>query len=381
MEYFLTSAALPIYLVDVGASPSRVGLDIAIGSLSSLVLTLLIGPMISRGRPGVFIAVGATAYLAASVLMLAVPTEAALVGGRLVQGCGYACIGPAALAAAPRLAKKRVGTSIGILSLVSSLPLAIGPAVGLALYAHGGSIWLLLPALAVAGLGLLVASQLRLDGGHPGDDPDYVPLGGRIRRLIWAYGYDRRWTVELIANGLNGVYFGGIIAYLPLFMASIHGPNAGIFYTADAIGVLLLRWPSGMLADRTHPRVPMLLGLVMTLLGLAAFAPPTNVVWLVLAGAGTGIGAGLFANGLLTEMAAVSTERNRGTAMALSLVTPSAGVFVGGWIGGLLYLPHGFGGVIVFGAVAEAIGIPLLLFTHWRKGSGAHPALGNLAPA
>lgn len=94
---------------------------------------------------------------------------------------------------------------------------------------------------------------------------------------------------------------------MPLLLAQIHGPNAGVFFTADAVGVLLLRVPSGMLADRTRPAVPMLLGALITLGGLAAFAPRMSLRWLILAGVGTGVGAGLFANGVLTEMLALST--------------------------------------------------------------------------
>lgn len=89
-----------------------------------------------------------------------------------------------------------------------------------------------------------------------------------------------------------------------------HGPNAGIFFKADALGVVALRIPSGMLAERTNPVVPMLIGLAITLLGLAAFVPQSTVLTLVLAGVGTGIGAGLFSNGLLTEMLNMSSERN-----------------------------------------------------------------------
>jgi MFS family permease len=252
----------------------------------------------------------------------------------------------------------------------------------LALYQHGGAHWLLVPGAALAAVAVLAALTLDIPaaGAQPVDSrtleetAGVTKRGGILGRLIKGYGYDRSWTGLLIANGLNGVYFGGISAYLPLFMHAIHGPNAGIFFTADAVGVLLLRWPAGILADRTRPLVPITLGILITLAGLAAFIPAQSVITLALAGAGTGIGAGLFANGLLTDLTQRSTSANRGTAMSLSFLTPGLGVFIGAGFSGALYGPGGFGAIILFGALAEAVGLPVLLLAHRRPKAEYLPA-------
>jgi predicted MFS family arabinose efflux permease len=82
---------------------------------------------------------------------------------------------------------------------------------------------------------------------------------------------------------------------------------------------------------------------------------------LILAGAGTGVGAGLFANGVLTQMNALASARSRPAAMALSSATANLGGFLGGTVSGPLYTPFGFGGVVLFGFVAEAAGVPALV--------------------
>jgi MFS family permease len=294
---------------------------------------------------------GAGCYLAAAALMLLFPYEITVTGARIVQGMGLALLGPGAFAAVPALAPRAVGSAMGVVTTVSSAQLAIGPAAGLALYNHGGAVLWLVPAMAVGLLGLAAAWLVKLPPIQAHDHP------GR-----W-FRFDRRWSAPLAANGLNGVYYGGILAYLPLYLAQIHGPNAGIFFTADAIGVVLLRIPAGMLADRTRPVVPMLAGVGLTLAGLVAFAPPTNVLWLVLAGVGTGVGAGLMASGALTELANLSTPANRGSAMALVVVSIGAGAFAGSTTAGLIINPWGFDGVILFGFVVQALALPLLLPT------------------
>lgn len=356
LSYFLTASALSLYLHHHGAPEARVGLDVGIGSVAALLCSVVAGPLLNRKGPRTFLMAGSGLYILAALVMLTLPFEASITAGRILQGVGLAIVGPAASAAVPLLAPARIGSAVGIMTTVSSVPLAVGPAVGLVLYTQGGPLWLFIPTMAIGLIGVGIGAALSM----PAEPHAPEPASG--------FGYDRRWTAGLVANCINGIYFGGILAYLPLFMAQIHGPNAGIFFTADAVGVVVLRIPSGMLADRTRPAVPMLLGLAITILGLAAFAPHTSTLSLIAAGAGTGIGAGLFANGLLTDLLGLSSRRNRGTAMSLSFATAGFGVFVGSSISGLLFAPAGFGGIILFGAVCEAVGIPIVALAgySWR---------------
>jgi MFS family permease len=174
-------------------------------------------------------------------------------------------------------------------------------------------------------------------------------------------GFDRAWLPAIITNFLGAMYFGGIIAYLPTTLQSVHGPNAGIFFTADAVGVLLLRVPTGMLVDRRGSLLPKLLGLAITLPGIAVLALPPALWTLIAAGAATGIGAGLFITGVLADLAAMSSEANRGTAMALSGAGFSGGIFVGSSISGLLIGPGGFDTVLLFGAMTCVAALPFAL--------------------
>jgi MFS family permease len=172
------------------------------------------------------------------------------------------------------------------------------------------------------------------------------------------FGYDRAWTPLIVANGLAAIYFGGIIAYLPLYLRHVHGPNAGIFFTADAIGVLLLRIPTGMLADRQGALLPKILGLAITLPGIGVLGLSPSIFTLVASGAMTGIGAGLFITGVYADLAVRSTEANRGTAMSLSAASFGAAIFAGSAISGLLIGPGGFTAVLIFGAITCLAALP-----------------------
>jgi MFS family permease len=311
------------------------------------VATVLVGPAINRFGARLFLAAGAALYALAALGMLALAYEGAVTVFRAVQGIGGAAIIPAAYTLGAGLLPRRQATALGMMGALNSLALAAGPPIGLILYTGYGAIGLFVPAAVAAGLG--VVSTLVLPAARAVPDP--AP----------GFGYDRGWTPSLLANAFAAVYFGGILAYLPLYLHRVHGPNAGIFFTADALGVLLFRIPTGILADRHGSLVPKLLGLVITLPGIAILALPPSALTLILSGSGTGIGAGLFITGIQSDLARLSTGSNRGTAMSMSAASFSAGIFAGSAISGFLIGPGGFNAVLLFGGLNSLAAVPFAL--------------------
>jgi predicted MFS family arabinose efflux permease len=103
----------------------------------------------------------------------------------------------------------------------------------------------------------------------------------------------------------------------------------GLFFTADAIGVLVARVPAGMLVDRVGSRWLVLAGLAVTVAGLLLLLPPPTTPLLVLAGAGTGIGAALILPPVTFELSRRASDADRGSAFALFAVAFSLGVALG----------------------------------------------------
>jgi MFS family permease len=350
MGFYLTSAALPLYLHDLGAAQDRIGLEIGLGSVASLLVTLVLGPAINRYGAQVFLRIGAAFYVLTSIGMLLLGHEIAITALRALQGLAGAALIPGAFTLGARLMPGRHATALGVLGAMNSIVLALGPPVGLTLYADYGARGLLAPAVLVSILGLLSTIFL------PRLEAERTPAPG--------FGFDRIWVPSLAGNTLAAMYFGGLLAYLPLYLRQMHGPNAGIFFTADAIGVLLLRIPTGILADRRGSFLPKLLGLVVTLPGIAVLALAPSIYTLVFSGAATGIGAGLFITGVMGDLAKLSTDANRGTAISLGGGSFNAAIFVGSAISGLLIGPGGFGAILAFGVVTTLAALPFVL---WRR--------------
>lgn len=344
MGYYLTTAALPLYLRDLGAAQSRIGPEVGLGFLAAVIVTLALGPAINRRGAQLFLRLGAILYLGAALGMLAAPQETAVTAFRTFQGIGNAFMGPSAFVLGARLMPERQGTAVGLLGVLNSLALAVGPPIGLGLYTGHGAGALFLPAAGIAAIGLL-ATLL-------------IPASEGPSRAAPGFGFDRNWVAPLLANCLAAMYFGGILSYLPIVLQRAHGPNAGIFFSADAVGVLLLRVPTGLLADRSGSLLPKLIGVAVTLPGIAVLALSPSIPVLIVSGAFTGIGAGMFITGVLADLAALSTEANRGTAMALGTGSFSTAIFVGSAVSGLLIGPGGFDAVLLFGFATTAAALP-----------------------
>jgi MFS family permease len=346
LGFFITSAALPLYLRDLGAAEGRIGLEVGAGNLVGVFITFALGPALNRFGPRPFITLGAALYLAAALAMLTVRAEGPVTFFRVLQGAGAAAIMPSSSTLVTSLFPNRPATALGLMSSLNSLALASGPPLGLALYAAHGASGLFFPAAIAATVGM--AATRLLPGGRP------------VHRAR-GFGFDRAWIPLLITIGLSMMHFGGIIAYLSLHLREVSGPNAGIFFAADSLGVLLLRAPTGMLVDRAGSRWPKILGAISILFGVACLGLPPSPLTLIAAGSGTGIGAGMLISGVMADLARMSGAANRGTALSLGTACFSGAFFVGSAISGLLIGPGGFGAVVLFGSLATLASLPFAL--------------------
>ena len=342
----LVAAALPLYLANLGVPTARIGAEVGAANLVGLVCTILVGPLINRSGPVRLLRAGMACNVVAALGLLALPTEAAVVACRAVQGVGTALVMPSVLTMAPRVVPLRPGAALGAVGSLNNLSLAVATPLGLWLYARGGGAALFGPAALCAGLGLVAALLL----------PALAPSGDAVR----GFGYDRRWTPTLATNALLLAYFGGLVAYLPLALAYPGAPNAGLYFAADTIGVMILRIPSGALVDRYGARPAMVLGVAITLAGLGALAFPATALTLIASGLITGLGAGLFIGGILVTLNERSDDRNRGTAMAMSAASFNLGLLGGSALSGPLYGLGGFGAVLLFGTATTLATLPFI---------------------
>lgn len=120
LAYYLT-AALPLYLRDLGAAPSRIGFEVGLGSIAGLALTFLVGPALNRYGADRFLRLGGLVYLVAAAGMLVLRHEVSVALFRALQGVGAAILVPSAYTLGARLIPRRRGAALGIMGSVNNL--------------------------------------------------------------------------------------------------------------------------------------------------------------------------------------------------------------------------------------------------------------------
>jgi MFS family permease len=342
----LTAAALPLYLRDLGAPSGRIGLEVGAGFLAGVLAMLALGPALNRRGPRPFLLLGGVLGLTSALAMLAVPSEGAVTGFRVLQGVGVAVFMPSVSTLVIELFPARPATALGLIYSVNSLANACGPPLGLALYDARGAAGLFLPAALLSALGLAATCLL----------PPGRPVHGTR-----GFGIDHAWAPLFAASACSIVYYGGVSSYLALHMRATNGPNAGIYFTADNAGSVVFRAASGVMVERAGSRWPKVLGGALIVPGVLLLALAPSPLTLAAAGALTGGGAGLLLSVITADLARLSTSSNRGTALALGAASVGAGAFVGSAASGLCFAAGGFDAVVGLSALATLAALPFAL--------------------
>jgi predicted MFS family arabinose efflux permease len=291
--YWLTLASLPTYAVGGGTS------EVVAGSVTAVFLAVTIA--VQAVVPALTGRFGATRTLVAGLLALGLPAPLYAVDDGLgwllwisaVRGVGFAILTVLGSVLAGRIAPPgRRGSALGLYGLSVAVPNLVAVPAGVALVLHGAAGWMAwlaaLPVLAVP----FVPGLVR--GARPDDDEQPAGDAGR-RAALRAVAPSTVLFVATLAGG-------GLITYLP-----IERPSGALASTAllvvGATGALV-RWPSGVLADRVGTRLLLPGSLLLCALGVLAVAGGLRVGdWLVLAGSAVfGVGFGAVQN--LTLVAA-----------------------------------------------------------------------------
>jgi MFS family permease len=344
----LYSGSLSLYLHrNLGLSLFAVGLAVGVAYVVQVAATLVAGPVIDRWGPKVALQIGPALYLVASLAFLATSNPVGIVVARVLQGAGIALILPAAFATIPVLVPLRVrGLSLGLLGLFQSMALAIGPQLGIWLLARSPTL-LFSSAAVAAAVSVTLGLRVRVR----------KTSAGRSRLLQ----FRREWTAVLLLTLLTVVYWGVVVAYLPIHVPASEVTSVAWFFTADALGVLICRIPVGFLSDRIDSWRLLVLGTIVSAASVLLIALPPTLVGLVVAGLGTGIGSGLLIAPSLVELQNRSDDSNRGTAMALWATNFAAGVATGTIIGAPLISWIGFNATVIATAVVCLLALPACL--------------------
>lgn len=314
--------ALRAIQADFGATSSEVQWVVGAYLLALASLMAAAGRLADLyGRRRLF-RVGAWLFALGSLAAAAAPGIDALIGARVVQGCGAALLMPLGMAnATAALPEERRGWTVGIVSTGATIFLALGPLVGGVLVETLGWRWIFLvnlPPLAailvatrwfpewraperepfdllgllllVSGLIALTLPLLNMQEWGAGSTVVVVLLGGGMLLLTAFVAVERRRPHPLVQLRLLGdpavsglllallaIQFTilGLSVYLTLYLQHVLGYSpavAGLLALPTVAAAPLLATPTGRLTDRHGPRWPTAAAMALAAVSLVAIA-------------------------------------------------------------------------------------------------------------
>lgn len=270
---------MPIYLTQLGASVTQVGLVYTLTSVAILALQVMggwISDSIGRLRT---IAIGSIGGIIGFIALLIAPTWQWMIVALMVYQFPFALVGPSFGAfIAENSSEENRGRVYGITSTIYQITGVIGPPLGGLLAGQFGFKWMLLVAAIfysmAAGLRIWMATTMRSPEEKGKISLSVQHLKSSIRTLVGMITAGGLLTWLFIADGVGDIAFRLSGEIQPLYLEQVGGisiAQIGLLGSINALAVMFIPLFSGKLSDKYGERVPIVSGFAMIFIALLVF--------------------------------------------------------------------------------------------------------------
>ncbi|MBB6671619.1 MFS transporter [Cohnella nanjingensis] len=321
--FYLLLPTLPLYIKQLGASESQVGLAAGAFTLAAVATRPLVGGLLDRYGRRVFMIAGLLLFTLSMYAYDWVGGLAMLFALRVLHGVSWAfsttAVGTSITDIIP---SARRGEGMGYYGMAMTVAMAVGPMLGVWLI-QGGSyhpLFLLATGFSVAALLLALAAKT-----------PYRPRGGRGRLQL----FERSIASVMVAIFFLAAAYGGITTFVPLFAESVQ-VNAGTFFLVYAIALTATRPLAGKLSDRRGEAFVIVPALAVTVAALLVLSFSHGFTGMSIAAVLYGIGFGSAQPALQSAALRLAHPDRRGVANASFTASFDLGIGLGsivlGWV-------------------------------------------------
>ena len=343
----MTTSAMPIYVASLGGNDLMAGLVMSFATGASLFTRPFSGLMLDRfGRKGILItSIAAMAVTTAAYAVF--PVLGVILALRLLHGIGWG-LGSTTTStiAADIIPKNRFAEGMGYFALVSSLAVAVAPALSISLLENVGVLPVIIIAASCTVISLILAFL---------QPSQTIPIIKTKRKLKLTDLLDKRALLPAGIMFLITCAFASIITFIVLHGQAKGVNNIFLYFTVYAIVTILSRPTIGKIIDKSGFFVPGIMATLCVMVTLIMIAFSTNIVMFCVAGifAGLGLGTGM-ATLQTMAVSAVPSER-RCVATSTFLLGSDAGMAVGATIAGAISGVIGYSNMYIVMAIFPAM--------------------------
>lgn len=359
----------PLYVEVFGGGAFELGLLIAVYSLTSLVLSPIIGAWADKYGRKIFILLGLLGFAIANVLYTTATSFNELLFYRIIEGSTAAGTGAIVNALLIDIipANKRA-KYLGIANGSGFLGIIVGPVLGGFLVSDTNLSLPFLVSAIVALIGMVIAYAILPNDYQEFKDKNeskpvfQIPLKQKIDFRPWLItGASLVFVITIL------IRFSGLMSWtliqpaVPIFLyAQKYTPfQVGVFFGFFGIAMFLGQIFFGSLSDKYGRKIIIQIGVAFYFFGFLSIINTTNLYFFYLAGVLNGIGLSLIVPAIVALLADLTREPvHRGKVMAIYYNAFFLAGFVGPLLGGYLDT------IITFQSIVTiSIAIILIQFT------------------
>jgi MFS family permease len=323
---------LPAYLSSLGGAEFK-GYIIGLFTITAGIARPFSGKLTDRvGRVPVM-AVGSLVCVICGLLYPLLTTVAGFLWLRLFHGFSTG-FKPTATAAyvADIVPANRWGEAMGIHGLCFSTGLAIGPAIGSELYQRASMNALFYCSSLFALLSIVILMNMKETLGEK------QKFQFSMLRMSRKEIFEMRVLPGAIVCFLSYLSYGAILTLISDWGSHLGVVNKGLFYMVFTVSSLLIRFMSGKMSDRIGRVSIIKFSLFLLVVSMLLVAIAESALFLMFASAVYGVATGMLSPALTAWIIDLSHPEHRGKAVATMYIALEAGIGLGAFVAGALYI-------------------------------------------
>jgi MFS family permease len=359
LSFQMLMPVLPLYAEKLSGSSQGAGLVVGIFTVSSVFMRPLAGMLADqRGRKAIFL-MGLVLFAACVLGYIWVPTLALLLLVRFVHGFAWGTVSTvSSTIATDAIPRTRLGEGMGYVGLLTTLSMAVAPALSLTLAEEAGLQYVFPLSFVAVCLCFLISLFVRYQG--PPQTPAPFP------------GVKGIFETSAIFPGLVVFFitmtYGAIVTFIALYAEERGVTGIGLFFTVYALALLIARPVFGRLCDSKGDAIIVIPGVVGIGLTMGLLYYASSLFLFCVAAFLYGLSFGAAQSGLMAMAVRRAAPQRRGAANATFFVGFDVGIGAGAVIWGWGAEFIGYQPIFALAVIPAVMALGLFLLRRKKTG-------------
>lgn len=327
MGQFMMGTLIPKYADQLGGGATVVGMVTGIFAVTALGIRPIAGPAMDYFKKNRLLSISIGVISVSMICYGFAHSITVLIIARLIHGLGMGVAGPLSLALVSNvLPRGKMASGLGVFSLGSAVATAVGPTLGLKLSTVIGynNVFFISAALMVSCF--MLSLQLKSE----------VPAGRARFRISLKQMIAPEVLIPTMVIFLQVLAHSSINAFIAIFGGLCDVDDIGLFFTASAVCLIVIRPLSGRIADRYGLDKTVIPGLLIFMASFLLISFSRSLPMFLLAGAVSALGYGISEPIIQTMNMQLVPKERRGAAGNTNFMGIDLGLLIGPTLAGLI---------------------------------------------